>query len=83
MLEYLGWFFLYCLKLTLDSRSDSAQGFKERVKKTPPREEKGQEVVASEFSPFAPCINGCIGASPMGGKDKDLTATAGSDFFAN
>lgn len=83
IIKCLGWLFLYYLKSTLYSRSDSAQGFKERVKTIPPRGERAEGVVASGFSPFAPCINGCIGASTIRGKDKDSSATAESDFFAN
>ena len=82
MLKCLAWLLLYCLKLTLDSRSDSAQGFKERVKTIPLREEEEEEVVASGFSSFFPCLNGCIGPSPMGRKDKGSGSPAGSDPWA-
>ena len=77
----LGWILLYCLKLTLDSRSHSTKGFKKMVKTIPPREKKEQEVVA-RVSPIAPCLNGCIGASPMEGKGKGSAVTAGSDSWA-
>lgn len=83
MLKLLGWLFLYYLKSTVDSRSDSAQGIKERVNMIPPKVEKGEDVRDSGFSPFVPCINCCIGASPIEEKDNDSTATAGSDFRPN
>ncbi len=82
MFKCLAWLLLYCLKLTLDSHSVSAQGFKERVKSTSLREEKEEEVVRPGFSSFSPCLNGCIGASPKGGKDKDSGAPAGFDPWA-
>ena len=82
MFKCLAWLLLYCLKLTLDSHSDSAQGFKERVKVTPLREEKEEEVIRPGFSSFSPCFNGCIGPSPKGGKDKGSGAPAGFDPWA-
>jgi len=82
MLKCLGWFFLNYPRLPLASPADSVQGFKERVKMIPPTEEKGEEVLASEFSPFVPCLNGCIGASPVGAKGMDASTAAGSDLWA-
>ncbi len=79
MFKCLAWLLLYCLKLTLDSRSDSTQVFKDRVKTIPLREDKGEELVAPGFSSFSPCLNGCIGPSPLGGKEKGSGAPAGSD----
>jgi len=79
MFKCLVWLLLYCLKLTLDSHSDSAQGFKERVKASPSREEKEEEVVRPGFSSFSPCLNGCIGASSKGGKDEGSGAPVGCD----
>ena len=82
MLKCLAWLLLYCLKLTLDSRSDPTQVFKEKVKTMPLREDKEEEVVAPGFSSLAPCLNGCIGPSPLGGKEKGSGAPAGSDPWA-
>jgi hypothetical protein len=66
MLKCLGWLSLHYFKLTRDSRSDSARGFSDGLKRIPLTEEKGEEVLASEFSAFVPCLNGCIGLTPMG-----------------
>jgi hypothetical protein len=79
MFKCFAWLLLYCLKLTLDSHSDSAQGFKERVKASPLREEKEEGFVGPGFSSFSPCFNGCVGPQPMGGKDKGSGAPAGFD----
>jgi hypothetical protein len=80
ILKCLGWILLYCLKSTLNSRSHSAQGLKDRVKPIPPREER-EEVVAPGFSQVAPCLNGCIGASAVRWKDKGSVVKAGSDSW--
>ncbi len=82
MFKCLAWLLLYCLKLTHGSRSASTQVFRERVKTIPLREEKGEEVVAKGFSPVSPCINGCIGPSLTGGKEKGSCPSAGFDPWA-
>ena len=68
---------LYCLKLTPDSHSHSAQGDKERAETVPPREEEA--VMGPGFSRVAPCLNGCIGISPMGEKTRSYALIAEFD----
>jgi hypothetical protein len=70
---------LYCLKLTLDSHSHSAQGLKEKAQRLPAREEGEEAVMCPGFSRIAPCLNGCIGTSPMGEETTAYAVTAGFD----
>ncbi len=79
MLKCLGRLFLHYLQLALDPRPDTARGCKDSVKTNPLTEGRGEEILASEFSFAAPCVNGCIAASPMGARGKGSTATAGYD----
>jgi hypothetical protein len=76
------WILLCCLKFSLESHSHSAQGCKEGSKNILPREEMREEIVAPGYSPVAPCLNGRIGAGPMGGKGKGSAVTARSDSWA-
>ena len=70
---------LYCLKLTLDSQSHSAQGVKEKAQRLPGREEREEVVMCPGFSRVAPCLNGCIGTSPMGQETSGYAVIAGFD----
>ncbi len=70
---------LYCLKLTPDSHSHSAQGVKGKAGTVPPREEREGIVMRPGFSRVAPCFNGCIGISPMGEKTRGYAVTARFD----
>ncbi len=68
---------LYCLQLTPDSHSHSARGDKERTGTVPPREEEA--VMGPGFSRVAPCLNACIGISPMGEKTRSYALTGEFD----
>jgi len=70
---------LYCLKLTLDSHAHSAQGIKEEAQRLPAREGREEAVMSPGFSRVAPCLNGCIGTSPMGEETRGYAVTAGFD----
>jgi hypothetical protein len=64
MRKWLGRILRYWLTLTLDSRSHSARGMDEGVRTFT----RGEESAAPECSVVIPCLNGCIGLSPSGGK---------------
>jgi hypothetical protein len=78
----LAWVLLCCLKFSLESRSHQTQGCEEGSTIILPREEKGEEIVAAGYSPVTPCLGGCIGAWPMGGKGKGSVVIDRSDFWA-
>lgn len=71
---------LYCLKLALDSHSHSVQGVEEKAQRLPAREGKEEAVMfPGGFSGVVPCLNGCIGTSPMREETRGYVVTAGFD----